>query len=225
MGRSVEQRYFERQQESVELANQVARKLVLEEKKLEPAPSLLTHLISIPLVLVPEAISYFGMTEAQYWSTVGKGAKYVTKRNHTLLALVDLRRACRIENRGGAEINIDSKDAVVHKAVRLAFIDHEDLLTNMVAEGREEAVSAILAALQTPETPLVRWRRDIAKLRLDLKPIVGGRSRGEIALQPTILEEVYLKLLYLSQDNNPRLSLLVNPILGETESPGLALAS
>ena len=162
-------------------------------------------MLTNPPILHESIIRASGLNKVSFFEQAGRAAKVSAKREKILIVLLGLGNACNADIRSFREIPIDSANVTIPPSIKLAFKDDLDLLTQVVSEGREEGTGSLLEILQG-ETPLMRYRRDLAQ-RFDLKDAFDG---GQIGYIPTKIPNVNLKFWYERTDKMPLLALQVN---------------
>ena len=205
MSESVDFMYYTRQLQ-VEAINRMAEETIgLEIKSAREDFQILEGLLTNPPILHGSIIKASGLDKVSFFEQAGRAARVASKREKLLIVLLGLGEACNADMRSFREIPIDSANVTIPPSIKLAFKDELDLLTQVVSEGREEGTGSLLEILQG-ETPLMRYRRDLAQ-RFDLKDAFDG---GQIGYIPTKIPNVNLKFWYERTDKMPLLALQVN---------------
>lgn len=160
-----------------------------------------------PPVMLDSVVGNFHESKDQFYAGVIDALRILAKRVRTLEVLMRLAKVCRDETTGTKEVPIDFVDLTVPSPIREAFKGREEVFEQAVTEGREDASKRLLSLTQG-EIPLMRYRRDLASMKLALSPTLDGGVLGYI---PTKLDEVYLKFWYPKAEVSPKLSFMVKP--------------
>ena len=205
MSESIDLMYYARQLQVEDITRLAEKSIGLEINSAREDFQILKGLLTTPPILHESIIRASGLNKVSFFEQAGRAAKVSAKREKILIVLLGLGNACNADIRSFREIPIDSANVTIPPSIKLAFKDDLDLLTQVVSEGREEGTGSLLEILQG-ETPLMRYRRDLAQ-RFDLKDAFDG---GQIGYIPTKIPNVNLKFWYERTDKMPLLALQVN---------------
>ena len=205
MSESIDLMYYARQLQVEDITRLAEKSIGLEINSAREDFQILKGLLTNPPILHESIIRASGLNKVSFFEQAGRAAKVSAKREKILIVLLGLGNACNADIRSFREIPIDSANVTIPPSIKLAFKDDLDLLTQVVSEGREEGTGSLLEILKG-ETPLMRYRRDLAQ-RFDLKDAFDG---GQIGYIPTKIPNVNLKFWYERTDKMPLLALQVN---------------
>lgn len=169
----------------------------------------LDAILMTPPTFLRFVIDSFQESEEQFYAESSTALRILAKRVRVLNVLMTLARACSGENPGSKEVAIDFVDSTTPLPIRLAFKNREEMLQQMVFEGREEAARQILNLTQG-EIPLMRYRRDLAARKFALSPTI---DQGLLGYVPTKIDNVDLRLWYSKTETLPHLSFKLKPYL------------
>lgn len=162
----------------------------------------LDAILMTPPTFLGLAIRGFQEGEERFYIEAGTALRILAKRVKILDVLMRLAKACGEKTPGVKEVAIDFVDSTTPLPIRLAFKNREEMLKQMVSEGREEAAKQMLNLTQG-EIPLMRYRRDLAIIKLPLSSTI---DHGLLGYVPTKIDGVDLRFWYSKAETLPHLS-------------------
>ncbi len=168
----------------------------------------LSLLLLTPPIALPRIIEEMAGSKENFLDLVYPAAVMTTKGHFILGNLERLLTACSIDSKGFKEVLIDKYTYQVFTPLKLAFKSNTDMLMNIVEEGYSKGMTELLEAVQG-DIPLIKYRRDMIKARIELSQSIDG---GEIGYLKTKIPSVDLKLWYPKDMKLPHLSFVVDDI-------------
>lgn len=158
----------------------------------------LNHILATPPIFVSDDKRHFLSNGAL------RGVRFTHTTETVTSVFKQLQKAITPEAQKVTSIVFGIESSLI-KAFEAAFPE-KDLLYEALIEGEKEAGDIILASLQADQ-PLLRFRKDILSLGINLKPSVDG---GSVALLNTRVPGIKVRYYYPPGQNFPLLSLEVN---------------
>lgn len=168
---------------------------------------LLALALATPPFLLETAIKETGIDEKELLNRITPSATESAKLGKTLHILKMLFHACAADNNRLTEVAIDTVDNRLPKALQVIFINNLQALRDISEDGSEQAALNVLNHVQG-STLLIRYRKDLVGNKINLKPAMND---GEVGSLPTVLPNVDVRYYYPKDQQNPTLSLVVNP--------------
>lgn len=201
-------RYHARELQITAIRQQTDHFLQQELQAAAESVEALFFLPSTPPIVLPLVMKNIAGSEEAFLNLVYPAVLANLRRDFVLGTLERLVSACATDSRGFKEVSIDQYARIVPSPFRLALKNNTDILMDLIEESDSQGTTALLEALQG-DIPLLRYRRDVVEVRLNLSQSIDG---GNIGYLRTKVPSVDLKLWYPREEKLPRLSFTVDDI-------------